>query len=456
MNPPSLTHLVLIPSYDTGPRLAMTAAEALRRWNPVWVVIDGSRDGSAEEIRALARHAPGLRVIERPRNGGKGAAVATGAAAALAGGFTHVLTLDADGQHPADLIPAFMAASQARPEALILGRPIFGPEAPAERIQGRKLSVALARLEILGPGIADPLFGFRVYPADALLRALRSTRWGRRYDFDHETAVRMVWNGTPTHNLPAPCRYLSREEGGISHFRYGRDNAFLVWLHVRLLAELLLWRWLRRRRWGGAAAALLLAIAGPAGAVRAAPIPDFAHDSGWTALLARLAPVGERAAAFEERRIFPFRRVPLVLTGIARLAPGRGLSLEYLTPRRRIVIADDRGLLVRGESEADRPAPADPRMQAAIGGLSAIFRLDPAELARRFSIEGERSAAGWRLSLVPRDAAGPFASLAVAGDAAQVREIDLIVSPVQRIEIRLGPPQAATAFTSAELARYFR
>ncbi|HEX3728222.1 MAG TPA: glycosyltransferase [Opitutaceae bacterium] len=456
MNPPSRTHLVLIPSYDTGPRLAATVAEALRRWSPVWVVVDGSRDGSPDAVRALARNEPGLRVIERPRNGGKGAAVATGAETALAEGFTHVLTLDADGQHPADLIPAFMAASQSRPAALILGRPVFGPEAPAERMQGRKLSVALARLEILGPGIADPLFGFRVYPAAALLRTLRSTRWARRYDFDHEAAVRMVWNGTPTRNLPAPCRYLSRAEGGVSHFRYGRDNAFLVWLHVRLIAELLLWRWPRRRAWGGAAAALLLAISGLAGPAQAAPLADFAHDPGWTALLARLAPVREREAAFEERRFFPFRRAPLVLTGIARLAPGRGLSLEYLTPRRRIVIADDRGLLVRGESEGDRPAPADPRMQAAIGGLSAIFRLDPAELARRFSIAGERSAAGWSLSLIPRDAAGPFASLAVAGDASHVREIDLIVSPEQRIEIRLGPPQTGTAFTPAELARYFR
>jgi hypothetical protein len=135
-----------------------------------------------------------------------------------------------------------MAASQARPAAVVFGRPIFGPEVPLERLHGRKLSVALARCEILGRGIDDPLFGFRVYPAAALLAALASTRRARGFDFDPEVAVRLVWAGVPTINLPAACRYLSRAEGGVSHFHYLRDNVKLVWLHTRLLPQLL-WRW---------------------------------------------------------------------------------------------------------------------------------------------------------------------------------------------------------------------
>jgi glycosyltransferase involved in cell wall biosynthesis len=241
----SATHLVLIPSFDTGPRLASTVAEALRHWSPVWVVVDGSTDGSAEPVRVLAAGDARVRVIDLPENRGKGAAIATGLALALAHGFTHVLTMDADGQHPGDLIPGFMAASQASPAALVLGRPIFGAEAPTARCQGRKLSVALAWVEILGRGIDDPLFGFRVYPGEALARALASTRWARRFDFDHEVAVRMFWDGTPTLNLPAPCRYLAKSDGGVSHFRYGRDNLVLIWLQTRLLLELVLWRWPR-------------------------------------------------------------------------------------------------------------------------------------------------------------------------------------------------------------------
>jgi hypothetical protein len=116
------------------------------------------------------------------------------------------------------------------------------------RLQGRKLSVLLVRWEILGPGIDDPLFGFRVYPLAALVSVLRSTGGARHYDFDAEAAVRMVWAGAATVNLPARCRYLTAAEGGISHFHYLRDNLRMIWLHTRLLAILLLWRWPQVRR----------------------------------------------------------------------------------------------------------------------------------------------------------------------------------------------------------------
>ena len=240
----SSTHLVLIPTYNTGARLTATVREALAQWQPVWVIVDGSTDDSVVEVVALTATEPGLRVIELPRNSGKGAAVLAGAQAALAAGFTHALVMDADGQHPADRIGDFMQASQAEPAALVLGRPVFGPEAPAVRLQGRKLSVGLVRFEIGGEGIDDPLFGFRVYPLEPLVRAMRGTPGARRYDFDPEVAVRMFWAGTPTRNVPAACRYLTREQGGVSHFHYVRDNVRMVWLHTRLITELLLWRWL--------------------------------------------------------------------------------------------------------------------------------------------------------------------------------------------------------------------
>ena len=254
---PSSTHLVLIPSYNSGARLETTAAEAARQWDPVWIVIDGSTDGSDSAVAALAARDSRLRVIARPRRGGKGAAIATGVSIALAEGFTHVLAMDSDGQHPAGRIGEFMAASAGGPETLVLGRPIFGPEAPIARMLGRKLSVWLAQVEILGPGIDDPLFGFRVYPAAALQRALGSTRFGRGYDFDHEMAVRIYWDGVPTLNLDASCRYLSKSQGGISHFHYWRDNLVLFRSNLQLLLELAFRRWpalLARRRRAGSGA----------------------------------------------------------------------------------------------------------------------------------------------------------------------------------------------------------
>ena len=244
----SRTHLVLVPSYNSGPLLVETVEAALAHWRPVWVVIDGSTDGSERPILAMARERPGVRVIVRERNGGKGAAVLTGAQQALADGFTHALVMDADGQHPADRIGPFMRASEESPASLVLGRPIFGPEAPLVRLKGRQLSIAMVRLESLGGGIDDPLFGFRVYPLAPLVREMVRTRFARGYDFDPELAVRLFWAGTPTINIPATCRYRAKDEGGISHFRYVRDNVRMVWLHARLLTQLALWRWPAARR----------------------------------------------------------------------------------------------------------------------------------------------------------------------------------------------------------------
>ena len=252
MPPTSTTHLVLIPSYNTGAKLIETVRAALAVWRPVWVVVDGSTDGSEQPVHDLAATEDHLRVIMRSTNGGKGAAVDTGVNAALDAGFTHVLIMDSDGQHPVDHIVGFMAASQSAPDAGVFGRPVFGPEVPLERLHGRKLSVGMARLEILGPGIDDPLFGFRVYPAAPLREALQATRHARGFDFDPEVAVRLFWAGMPVVNRSAPCVYLDKSAGGVSHFHYLRDNLKLIWLHTRLILQLP-WRWtavreLRRRR----------------------------------------------------------------------------------------------------------------------------------------------------------------------------------------------------------------
>src|SRR5258707_171055 len=99
---PSFTHVVLIPSYNTGLKLLETVKEALRYWQPVWVIVDGSTDGSGEAVIELQQGFPELRVITLATNGGKGSAVLAGMQAARAAGFTFALVLDADGQHPAD------------------------------------------------------------------------------------------------------------------------------------------------------------------------------------------------------------------------------------------------------------------------------------------------------------------------------------------------------------------
>src|SRR5688572_8048011 len=145
----SPSHLVLIPSYNTGNRILVTAREARQQWEPVWVVMDGSTDGSAEAMQLLAKDDPGLRVLVCPRNQGKGAAVLHGLREAEAAGYTHALTMDADGQHPAAMIPEFMQQSRANPRAMILGLPVFDASAPMVRVRGRKISNWWANLETL-------------------------------------------------------------------------------------------------------------------------------------------------------------------------------------------------------------------------------------------------------------------------------------------------------------------
>lgn len=231
---PSATHLVLIPSYNPGARALDTVRAARANWDPVWVVVDGSTDGSAEALSALAARDPSLRVLVRARNGGKGAAILDGLMAAQRAGFTHALTMDADGQHPPDCIASFMQASLTAPGAMILGDPVFDASVPLIRLRGRRISNWCTNITTLWAGIHDTLFGFRVYPIDPLVAIMQRTRWMRRFDFDAEAAVRLSWRGVPAVNLPAPVRYFRPDEGGVSHFHYGRDNVLLTSMYLRL------------------------------------------------------------------------------------------------------------------------------------------------------------------------------------------------------------------------------
>jgi glycosyltransferase involved in cell wall biosynthesis len=237
---PSATHLVLIPSYNPGSKGLETVLEARQFWAPVWVVVDGSTDGTTAALCSIAETDPHLRVFVREENGGKGAALFEGLLEAHHAGFTHALTMDSDGQHPAHLIPDFMNASMKSPHAMVLGVPVFDSSAPRIRVRGRKISNWAANVETLYAGIEDSLYGFRVYPVEPLLKVMKQTRWMRRFDFDAEAVVRLSWQGVAVINARAPVRYYSSAEGGVSHFRYWRDNVLLTSMYLRLAAGWLL------------------------------------------------------------------------------------------------------------------------------------------------------------------------------------------------------------------------
>ncbi len=210
---PSKTHLVLIPSYNPGDRGVETVRAAREQWAPVWVVVDGSTDGSVQSFSALAQSDPQVRVLLRSRNGGKGAALFDGLLEAQRAGFTHALTMDSDGQHPAQCIPQFMAASARLPagdDPRCSGVRRHGTEDQGTGSQDLQLG---ANLETLYAGIQDSLFGFRVYPIAPLVAVMRQTRWMRRFDFDAEAVVRLSWRGIP-HSQSAGAGALLRARRG--------------------------------------------------------------------------------------------------------------------------------------------------------------------------------------------------------------------------------------------------
>ncbi|HET6438008.1 MAG TPA: glycosyltransferase family 2 protein [Anaeromyxobacter sp.] len=220
----------VIPTFD-NPRTVRAVVERVRAHLPdVIVVDDGSGPEGREVVRALS--AEGLaHVCRRETNGGKGAAVRAGFWEARRLGFTHALQIDADGQHDPEDIPRFLEVLARDPAALVLGRPVFDESAPASRRKGRLVSRFFTDLETGGRVIEDPLCGYRLYPVEA---ALRAGSRGDRMEFDAEIAVRMVWQGEPVVNLPTRVRYLSPEQGGVSHFRLLRDNARISWAHTRM------------------------------------------------------------------------------------------------------------------------------------------------------------------------------------------------------------------------------
>ncbi len=111
-------------------------------------------------VQSMSAEDPGLRVIVSPRNQGKGAVVLRGLDRAAEAGFSHVLTMDSDGQHSPERIPAFMVESISQPAAMILGVSVFDASAPGLRVKGRRVSNWWANLETLGPASATRCSGF--------------------------------------------------------------------------------------------------------------------------------------------------------------------------------------------------------------------------------------------------------------------------------------------------------
>jgi glycosyltransferase involved in cell wall biosynthesis len=225
-----------IPIYDHPDTIEAVVCGLEPLGLPCLIVDDGSGEATQRQLSRLSRRHPWLRVERHAANRGRGAALQTAYRAAARGGASHVVQLDADGQHDPRDCPRFLEAAQQRPDALVLGQPVFDGSAPWIRRQGRKLSQAIVWLETASFAVADPLCGFRCIPLAPTLRILDAAAMGSRMDFDPELVVRLVRAGVPVINLPTAVRY---PEDGVSHFDFASDNVRIARAYARLALDAL-------------------------------------------------------------------------------------------------------------------------------------------------------------------------------------------------------------------------
>jgi len=234
---------VLIPSYNNAGAIADVITSVAPHGLPVLVLNDGSTDATPT-VAARA----GAEVIDHAVNQGKGQALLTGWRAAAERGYSHAICMDADGQHLAEDLPAFMAAIEAEPDAVHVGtRPETGPNVPKSSRVGRTISDfmlwAAAAKELKGQQ-PDSQCGFRAYPLQHVL-ALKLK--ARRYSMEMEVLVRAAWLGVPVKELAISVYYPPAEER-VSHFDKWEDNRRIVGTYTRLMLIRLFWPITRPRK----------------------------------------------------------------------------------------------------------------------------------------------------------------------------------------------------------------
>jgi glycosyltransferase involved in cell wall biosynthesis len=227
----------LIPVYRHG-ATACSLAERLATFGlPVIMVDDGNDADTHSLLVQCAAKTPGTALVSLKKNSGKGCAVAAGFKKAAELGLTHVLQIDADGQHDDGKAAFFLEESARHPDMIICGYPEFDETAPKGRVNGRKISNFWAAIVTLSTELREVLCGFRVYPVDASLRITRNLFLDKRMGFDPEILVRLYWKKVFPLYHPIKVSYPS---GGISNFNMVRDNIRISWMFTRLCVGMLL------------------------------------------------------------------------------------------------------------------------------------------------------------------------------------------------------------------------
>jgi len=245
--------LIVIPVYNHAASLRQVVERALAVHPEVLVVDDGSVDRPLDTLYGLP-----VRLASHPLNQGKGAAIMTAARLARGLGMSHIVTIDADGQHdPADF-PRLKAVVTAEPPAIVVGARDFSvANVPGSSRFGRKFSNFWLRLQT-GKSLSDTQSGFRAYPL-AVLDGLRLRQ--QHYSFEVEVLVRGAWAGVPLREVPISVHYPPPGER-VSHFKAFRDNLRLTLLNTHLTLRSVL-PWPHRKLIADEAGALKVSVLHP-------------------------------------------------------------------------------------------------------------------------------------------------------------------------------------------------
>jgi len=227
----------LIPVYRHGKTACPIAERLAATGLPVIMVDDGNDEETKTLLAECAAKTQGIALVSLKKNLGKGGAAAKGFEKALELGLTHVLMIDADGQHDEGKISFFLEESAKHPDMIICGYPDFDETAPKSRVTGRKISNFWAAIVTLSAELKDVHCGFRVYPVSASLRVTRSLFFDKRMGFDTEILVRLYWNKVfPVYHTVK----ISYPLDGVSNFRMVRDNIRISLMFSRLSVGMIL------------------------------------------------------------------------------------------------------------------------------------------------------------------------------------------------------------------------
>ena len=231
----------VIPTYQNAKTLLKVVADVHRVVDTVFVVDDGSNDGTAALLDKATGNERPEKVLTHPKNCGKGAALKTGLTYARQQGFRYAVTVDADGQHRADDIPALLKAVEEEPDALVIGsRGLQHENMPAKSTFANRFSNFWFALQTL-QRLPDTQSGLRVYP----LRCLHGLRWmSARYEAELTLLVFSAWAGVKLLPVPVSVYYPPRDQR-VTHFRPGRDFTRISVLNTLLCFLMVVYGWPR-------------------------------------------------------------------------------------------------------------------------------------------------------------------------------------------------------------------